>query len=139
MIELLTVMALIGVVAGVYSLYLRPMEARLDTAASHLESQLRSARLKAMATTSSYRVAPLTDAVVIAQWAPTCSASDWTLDRRLELELPRGVRLASTDWSVCFSSRGMTDVNASVTVTYPDYGTRQVEVFLGGATRVVVP
>lgn len=139
MIELLTVMALLGIVAGAYSLYLKPMEAKLETAASHVESQLRAARLKAMATTSAYRVVPLTDAVIVGQSAPDCTATDWTLDRRLELELPRGVRLASTGWSVCFSNRGMSGANTSITLTHAEYGTRTVEVFVGGATRVVTP
>ena len=46
------------------------------------------------------------------------------------------VTVEESGWSVCFSRRGVSDANTVLTVTHPEYASRQVEVLLGGLTRV---
>jgi hypothetical protein len=55
----------------------------------------------------------------------------------MKLNLPDGVTLADTGWSVCFSSRGISSDNVVITLQHDVYGSEQVEVLLGGTTRVV--
>lgn len=136
LVEILVVLALIGLVVGAYSLYLRPVEAALETASAHVEGTLRAARLKAIATTSAYRVRPQDDGRLVAEWAGSCSAASWTDDDGLDLDLPADVRLDSTAWTVCFTSRGVSNANVVITLNHPQHGTRHIEVLLGGTTRV---
>ena len=58
-------------------------------------------------------------------------------ERLIGIELPDGVSLDSTAWSVCFGSRGVSNSNVVVGLTHDEYGSRSVEVMLGGTTRIV--
>jgi hypothetical protein len=69
--------------------------------------------------------------------AATCSDTTWTTDGDLRLELPGGVTMNDTTWSVCFSSRGISLNNITVTLVHTKYGTRDIEVLLGGTTRII--
>ena len=44
--------------------------------------------------------------------------------------------MTDSAWVVCFNARGISSNNLTVTLSHPDRGSRQVEVLLGGATRV---
>lgn len=137
LVELLVVLAVAGIALGASSLYLRPMEAPLQTGAADLEGFLRQARGRALATTSAYRIAPSNSRVVEAEFAANCGASTWTSDPGVALELPRQVTMTDTSWSVCFNSRGLADSNLVVSLTHPSAGSRQIEVLRGGAARVL--
>jgi hypothetical protein len=45
--------------------------------------------------------------------------------------------MSSTSWQVCFSSRGVSGNNTTVTLQHPSNGSRRVEVLVGGTTRVL--
>jgi prepilin-type N-terminal cleavage/methylation domain-containing protein len=137
LVELLAVLAIVGIGVGVAALYLRPMEAPLDTATAHFDGTLRAARLKAMATTSAYRLQAGAEDRVVAAFADSCSAGSWTPDPQLELTLPRDVTMNPTNWTICFGSRGLADGNVVVGFVHPEYGSRSVEVMLGGTSRVL--
>lgn len=135
--ELLAVLAVVGIAVGAASLYLRPMEAPVQTAAAELEGFLRQARARALATTSACRVLPVTSRGVRAECADECGASTWTPEAGGGLGFPDRVTMTNTAWSVCFDSRGLADANLTITLVHPEYRGRQVEVLLGGAARVV--
>lgn len=137
LVELLAVMAILGVIVGTAGLYLKPMEAPLNTGAEGLDALFRQARARGMATTSAYRVSPEGPGRIRAEYAESCLGTTWTTDPRVALELPEQVSLADLTWSVCFSSRGIADTNEVVTLTHPDFGTARVEVMLGGTTRIL--
>jgi hypothetical protein len=102
-----------------------------------MEALFRQARLRAMATTSAYRVAPSDSSNLSVERAATCSDTTWTIEGDMELEMPKGVTMSDTSWSVCFSSRGISMNNITVTLQHSKYGLRQVEVLLGGTTRIL--
>jgi len=89
-----------------------------------------------MASTSAYRVSPDGASGLRADSATSCSATTWSADTALDLDLPDGVTMSSTTWSVCFGSRGIADANTTITLDHPEFGFISVEVLLGGATRV---
>lgn len=136
LIEVVAVLAIAGLALGAASLYLRPVEAPLHSGAAIVEGALRAARLKAMASTSAYRVSPDGASGLRAESATSCSAATWSDDPALTFELPEGVTLSSTAWSVCFGSRGIADANTTIALEHPEFGSISVEVLLGGATRV---
>jgi hypothetical protein len=59
----------------------------------------------------------------------------WTLDPRMDLELPAGVTVSPTDWSVCFNSRGTASNNVVLVLDHPDHPSRSLEILMGGAVR----
>ncbi len=137
LIEILVVLAIFGIAAGILALNLRPAEAPLQTASRLAEGFILQARSSAIATTSAYRIVPDGPGRLIAEYASDCDDATWTTEEHTVLDLPTDVTLTDTAWSVCFTRRGMAAANVYVTLSHPRLGTRQVEVLLGGGTRVV--
>lgn len=135
--ELLVVVALMGIAAMITALNLRPAEAPLQTATRLTEGFILQARSSAIATTSAYRVVPDGPAALALEHAGACDDTVWTEEPDSRLGLPRDVTLADTAWSVCFTRRGLSASNVTVTLVHPDSGTSQLEVLLGGTTRVI--
>ena len=102
LIEVLGVVALMGIALGTSALFFRSDVGSLDDGASHVQGFLSQTRAKAMATTSSVRVSPAGDAELIGETSDSCSSGSWTSDPTLELELPEGVRLSDTSFSSGF-------------------------------------
>lgn len=135
--ELLAVLAVAGIAMATASLYLRPMEAPVLTAAAELEGFLKQARARALATTSACRVLPVTSGNLRVECAANCGATGWTVDPGPGLALPRDVTMTDTSWTACFTSRGLSTGNLTITLAHPDYRSQRVEVLLGGAARTV--
>jgi Tfp pilus assembly protein PilV len=136
LIEVLAVVAIMGLGLGAAALQLGALEAPLDSGAQLLQGSLRQARLNAIASTSAYRVVPLTVDRLTGQFADSCSATTWTTDSSMAMNLPQGVDFQSTSWAVCFSARGISDGNVTVTLEHDTAGQISVEVLVGGTTRI---
>jgi prepilin-type N-terminal cleavage/methylation domain-containing protein len=135
--ELTVVVAIMGLSLAIGSLYLEPMETPLQSGATQMEGFFRQSRLRAMATTSAYRVTPSDSSNLAVEYARTCSDTSWTAAGDMSLELPSDVTMSDTSWSVCFSSRGISLNNVIVTLSHSTYGSIRVEVLLGGTTRIL--
>ncbi len=135
MMELLVVIALLGLMLLIGGVYLKPMEQPVRSAGQMLEGLLSETRAKAIATTTVHRVRPTSDDFILVESAATCSSGAWTADDGLTLQLPRDVTLSDTTWSVCFTSRGIASQNLVMTLDHPDYDPEQLEVMVGGAVR----
>jgi hypothetical protein len=136
-LEVLVVVAILGLSVGVAALNLEPLETPLAAGVTLTEGFFREARLSAIASTSAHRVQPDSSLQLGVQQATSCAASSWTTVADMKLNLPQGVSLADTSWSVCFTSRGISSDNVVITLQHDMYGSEQVEVLLGGTTRVV--
>ena len=137
LIEVLVVVAVMGIGIAAAAPFLLPFEAPVESSANELAAFLRQSRARAMATTSSYRVYPQGRTRILTSYAPTCSPGPRTVDPNMTLELPDDVELASSAWFVCFNARGVSSQNITITLDGDDYGSEQVEVLLGGAASVV--
>lgn len=137
LVEALVVLTIAGLAIGATSLYLAPAEAPLITGTTILEGTFRQARLKAIATTSAYRVKPILNYRMIAETAVSCASTTWTEDPEMRVILPDKVTLDDVTWSVCFSSRGVSSDNVTIGLSHPHFGSKQIEVLLGGTTRVI--
>jgi len=135
--EVLIVVAIMGIMLAIGLLYLKPAEAPLQAGSLLLEGVFRQARLQAIATTSAYRVSPSGTGGLEIEFAASCSDSTWAGAPNGNYELPSDVTLDDTSWSVCFTSRGIATTNVVIQLNHPDFGSRQVEVLLGGTTRVL--
>jgi prepilin-type N-terminal cleavage/methylation domain-containing protein len=138
LVELLVVMALMGVAFTMTAAYLHTEDTSPRTGGVLLEGFIRHSRAKAMATTSSYRIAPVDARTVQAETGPTCGGGTWIVDPDLRLELPAGMSLADTAWSLCFSSRGIATASQILTVNNSNHAAPgRVEVLRGGMTRIL--
>jgi hypothetical protein len=137
LIELIVVVALLGLSITAVAFYLAPLETPLKSGTVLLEGYFRQVRRQAMATTSAYRAIPQGTNRLIAQRASSCLDTSWTDDPLVRLTLPDGVGMTDSSWTVCFSSRGISESNVIVTLSHPDFGQKQVEVLIGGTTRVI--
>ena len=137
LLELLGVLAILGIAVGAVAVRYQSVGNPVEIAASQLEGELRSARLNAIATMSAYRVGPASATLLRAEKGGSCAATTWTTDSSMNLPLPTGVTMSPTTWSVCYSSRGTSTANVIVTLAHSQYGTRRVEVLVGGPTRVL--
>ena len=75
--------------------------------------------------------------MLLAERAASCSDTTWEVDNSTKTQLPQGVTVKSTSWTVCFSSRGISTDNQEIHLQHDQYGTIGVEVLLGGTTRVI--
>jgi hypothetical protein len=135
--ELMVAMCITAIVVTSAALYLRPLEAPLHSGIALLEGCIQRSRTEAMATTSAYRISPRGPGRIEAEFADTCGATTWTEDEDISIDFPGGVRLSDTTWSLCFDPRGLPGSNLTITLNHPQYGSRSVEVMLGGATRTL--
>jgi len=133
-VELLVVLAVVGIFVGAASMYFNPSQGSLQDGMALFEGFVAQSRARAMATTSARRVRPTTSAKLVSESAASCAATTWTTDSRLDL--PSTVQLTSTAWTVCFGDRGTSTVNLTVGFQQAAL-TRSVEIMLGGTTRVV--
>ena len=137
LLETLVVVAIIALFVAVTLANLKPAEAPLQTGTRLVEAFILQARSSAIATTSAYRVVPDGAGQLLTEYASSCNDLTWTREPGGSLELPDEVTMTDTDWTVCFGRRGLSSANLTVTLVHPEFGSRQVEVLLGGTTRVL--
>lgn len=132
--ELLVVIAVLAIFAAAATMYFRPSEGSLQDSTALFEGFMAQARARSMATTSARRVRPSSSTRVVSEAASSCSATTWASDA--QLDLPASVTLVSTSWSICFGDRGTSTANFVVGLQRAGV-LRQVEILLGGTTRVL--
>jgi prepilin-type N-terminal cleavage/methylation domain-containing protein len=135
LIELLIVIAVLGILLGIAAVTLNGLNQPLENASNQLQSVLKGSRIKAISTTSAHRVRPLDSKNIVVEWSKNCAETAWTPDSTLAANLPDEVELSSTTWSVCFNSRGVANAVTSVSVQNDAGRTKTVKVFLGGAVQ----
>jgi hypothetical protein len=135
LVELVVVSALLGIVLLIAGLYLEPFEAPVQTGGELIDALIKQTRAKSMAETTVHRIRPLDPDSLVVEHATACSSMAWTLEPRMSLDLPRGVALSATAWSICFSTRGIASDNIVLTLSHPDFPSRQLEILKGGAVR----
>jgi type II secretion system protein H len=142
LIELLIVMMIIGIIAGLAVVGLRGLRNDLGNSASQLEAQVKLARARAMTTTRAYRLVQVSDKRIEAEWSFRCSDDNgWTNDARIWFELPTRVEISETqkvqdNIIICFTSRGIATTNPVLTLQDNKGDTAELEIFLGGAVEV---
>ena len=136
LLELLATLAIAAVFLGAGFSYITDFENRAHSGALELSRFFKQARVRGMASTLAYKVAPVSVSRVGVLTAANCSAATWASDSSLILDLPGGVQFTSTTWDVCYNSRGLPDTNAFATVVDADDQMQTVEVMLGGGIRI---
>ncbi len=133
--EVLVVLVLIGILLATAISNIDQLNRPMESATAELVGYLKQVRGRGMATTRAYTVRPTSTEHVIAEFSNECGESA-TADDTLTFNVPRGVLLNGTSWSVCFSPRGLATSNPTIELIDDEGRTKTLEVFLGGAVRV---
>ncbi len=135
LLEILVVFFMISVLTSSAVSNLAQIKNPLKDGISQTLGFVKEVRAKALASTAAYTLRPASTGRIVTTTAATCSAVV-TTDGGLAIDLPSGVVLSDTSWTICFTSRGLTEGAQSFTITDADSDTETIEVFLGGAVRI---
>jgi hypothetical protein len=135
LIELLVMLAILGLVLGAAFVSLMPVAGPVERAGEQIDGVLRQARARAMASMTVHRVRPLDADTLIVETASDCASAAWSLDARFGLELAGGVVLSDTSWSACFDGRGLSSESVTMTLLHTERPPRQLELLRGGMVR----
>ncbi|MBX7145465.1 MAG: type II secretion system GspH family protein [Oligoflexia bacterium] len=135
-IELLVALAITGILAGIAIINLHALSSSSANAAAELATLLKQARARAISSTSAYFVVPISTTQVVTRFGTNCSDTTLINDPTLSLSLPSGTNLGSISWTICFTSRGLSDSNTQIPIYDLHSQNHQVEVLLGGSVRI---
>ena len=133
--ELVVALSLMGILMMIATFDYRTLENDVQHSAQLMQGFLKKARAKALASTRSYTVAPLSSTRIVATYGNRCDDVQEN-DETLQLDLPSGAYLPNTEWSVCFTARGLSLDSADVAVTDGAI-TKTVQIVLGGGVRIL--
>lgn len=133
--EVLVVLVLIGILLATAISNLDQLNRPMEAATAEVAGFLKQARARGMSTTRAYTVRPTSTEHLIAEFSNECGETP-AADPKLTLDLPRGVVLNGTSWSVCFNPRGLATSDPTIELIDEEGRTKTLEVFLGGAVRV---
>ena len=136
LLELVVALGLSAALMGISILNFRNLDDQSENGALLLASFFKQIRARAISTTSAYIIEPESETRVVAYYGVNCSSSDLETEGSFALELPTGSELSSTEWSVCFTSRGLTSSSDEIEIVNLNGGSQTIEVYLGGAVRV---
>ena len=136
-IELLVVLGMVGIFMMMAVSNLHELDDPLLNSSAQLVGYLKQVRAKAFASTSAYTISPSSATQIQAEFSNKCSDAVKTADPKLTIDLPSGAFLSDTGWELCINSRGLPDQNLVMDLENYQSQTRQVEIMLGGAVRVI--
>ena len=136
LIEMLLVLGIMTILSGIAVLNVRKFNNASANAANEIASLVKRGRAYAMTSTTTIKIAPISSTAIQATSASTCAATTRTTINELGLSLPSGANLLASDWSICFTSRGLSQESLNIGINDRSI-TRTVQVVLGGGIRVI--
>lgn len=134
--ELVVVMGMGAIMMGMAVSNLKVLENSYTNSLNQAVSIFKLARTRAISTTSAYTVRPQGPFRLVATSGSTCDDLVQVEDSKLQFDFPDTVQMMETAWSVCFSSRGIADNNLVLPIRDETGRERNLQVFLGGASRI---
>lgn len=138
-IEMLVTLAIVGIIAGIVALNLRPLSQDASNAANTIAAYLKQVRARAMTTTSAYRIIYVSDTELQAEWALSCASADWQPEQRFRHSLSGGAKMLNVTAGTiltCFSPRGISDSNTELSLKDDRERFATLELFLGGGVEI---
>ncbi len=152
LLELLVLIAVLGIVFAIAALDVRPLHNEARSAANELASSVRLTRARAMATTSAHRLVVGGASELRIEAAVACSdAGGWAEEERFVTRLsgtaeivelsPSGLEAdyeaaAAGDVLLCFDPRGLADASPTVRIQDRRGRTAEVDVYAGGGVAL---
>lgn len=136
-IELITVLGLIGIFTGVAAANLKTLSSDIQNATSEVQGFIKQARARAIASTMAYRIITPDDGHLAVEFSRSCNdaSDDFQRESSLQLELPAQIRINPIA-GLCFSPRGISTYNAWISLSTRDWTKyASLEVGLAGAVK----
>ena len=136
-IEILAVVSFMSLLLVIAGANLQALNSSSQNGAATLLAFFKTARTKAISTTVAYRIQPLSATQIVTRFGADCDEATVTFpDPDLSLDLPDGAIVTNTDWTLCYTPRGVSDDNFTISVFDLDNRSKTLEVLLGGAVRL---
>jgi prepilin-type N-terminal cleavage/methylation domain-containing protein len=151
LLELLILLAVLGIVFAIAALDVRPLTNDARNAATELASAVRLTRSRAMATTSAHRLVVDGPSSLRVEAAVGCDdpEDDWAVEDRFGTTFSGGATLqeiaqgggdpapaASGDVLLCFDARGLADASPTVLLEDGRGRSATVDVYAGGGVEL---
>lgn len=158
LVELIVVIAIIGVLAAIAAPSLLFANKPLQNATNIVVGNFKQARAKAMSTTSAFRITSVSTTQLKGEYAKKCDSpnADWVEDpdfnvnfiQNQELKL-KNIALATpttvgtntsasaSGWNICYNSRGLANKFLSITLKNNETSEiKTIEVYPGGSVEI---
>jgi prepilin-type N-terminal cleavage/methylation domain-containing protein len=136
LLELLIVIATVGILFGIGILTAAGLRSPIGEATTQLSSVLRQVRTRAISATSAYRLKATSSTNAIVQYAINCEAATWTTDSNLSIDLGEGVQFSNSSFVVCYQPRGTVPTAVTISLSDTKSQTRSVAVYTAGAVVI---
>ena len=136
-IEMITVLGLIGISTGIATANLKTLSSDIQNASSEVQGFIKQARARAIASTMAYRVVTPDDGHLAVEFSRSCNDATTAFQREgsLQLELPAQIRINPIA-DLCFSPRGISSYNAWISLSTRDWTKyASLEVGLAGSVK----
>jgi prepilin-type N-terminal cleavage/methylation domain-containing protein len=134
-LEMVVTMGIMAVVMGIALANIKKFDDPLNDASNQVVGFFKQARAKAISTTSAYTVYPISATRLGTKYAAKCTDTTTTNDTAFFLNFPTGSHLNATNWTLCYSARGLPDGNLTIDLRNTNNQTKTVQVYLGGGAR----
>lgn len=104
--------------------------------AAELASFIKQTRARALTNITTYTVRPTSSNRIITTSGTSCAPEVQVSAPQLTLRLPTGANLNDLTWSICYTTRGISQSSADIVVQDSE-GSQTVQVVLGGGVRVL--
>lgn len=138
LIQMLTTLGLLSILSLIAVSNVKSLRNPLANASFEISHFLRLVRSRAISQTLAITVTATSPTHITTASAASCYDEETTTDQvsNLQLDLPNGAQLSNTEWSVCFSQRGMANEHVIFDLESEGGRTRTIEVALGGGVKV---
>ena len=134
--EVIVVLSLVSILSTVALLKSSAFVNQSEASAESLVVYLKSMRNLAMSRTQAVIIYPQSSTVIARKSANSCSDEN-PVPESFVFKLPKNINLRTTDWSICFTSRGLTNASQTFTLSSSTEGLKTIEISLGGSVRML--
>lgn len=140
-LELLILLAVLGILFGIAAWDVRPLNNDARNAAHQLASAVHITRTRAMATTSAHRLVVAGPSELRVEAAVRCDdpEADWSTENAFATTFPRGAALqgvAPAEVLTCFDPRGIGNASPTLTIQDGRGRTATVDLYAGGGVEL---
>lgn len=139
LMETLVVLSLGLIILGIGATHFHLMAGGAEEGAAAMSMRIRRLRVESVATLQALELYPVSTSALMVRRSSACSDSSKEDIKGSIMNLPRGVTLTSTDWKICFSSRGYMEDLSPVEITFLEHSgkKRVLRIYSGGATKLL--
>ncbi|MCI5064794.1 GspH/FimT family pseudopilin [bacterium] len=133
--EMIATVGLVTILSTIAISNFKELENPVVDASYQVSRFIRLARSRAISQTIAIVIQPDSTTELVAFSSDDCNGTLTSLGD-LSMTLPDGALLSDTEWSTCFTQRGLSDTNVTFQIQDVDGKSRTIEIALGGGVQV---